>query len=240
VYRTLLAQSALAVLLCAALVTLCYFFVDRPVAFFVQQQQFHRFAILYWLQDWPPLLQTWAPVALAALAVRRALGPLRRWQRTLLAASVSLLVAVQCKDTLKYAFGRSWPDTWIDDNPSLLSNDVYGFHPFHGGMGYASFPSGHTTRTVAFVAVFWLAYPAWRWACVAATGAVAVGLIGMNYHFVGDIIAGGFVGGIVAAYTTTLCGLGRWGSLAAVGPSACASEEDHKPVVKAESAVRQR
>jgi membrane-associated phospholipid phosphatase len=237
VYRTLLARSALAVLLCAALVTLCYFFVDRPVAFFVQGQHFQRIAVLHWLQAWPPLLQTGAPVVLAALAVRRAVGPLRRWEWTVLAACVSLLVAVQCKDTLKYAFGRSWPDTWIDDNPSLLGDGAYGFHPFHGGAAYASFPSGHTTRTVAVLAVFWLAYPAWRWACATATGAVVLGLIGLNYHFVGDIIAGGFVGGIVAAYATALCGLGRRGPPAAERPVGCASEVDHKPVVKAESAL---
>jgi hypothetical protein len=29
----------------------------------------------------------------------------------------------------------------------------------------------------------------------------------MNYHFVGDVIAGGFVGGVVGAYTAYLGGL---------------------------------
>ena len=35
----------------------------------------------------------------------------------------------------------------------------------------------------------------------AGVPAVAVGLLGMDYHFVGDVIAGGFVGGIVGTYT---------------------------------------
>jgi hypothetical protein len=48
----------------------------------------------------------------------------------------------------------------------------------------------------------------WRWACGLASVAVAAGLLGMVYHFVGDVIAGGFVGGIVGAYTAHYTGLG--------------------------------
>ena len=32
--------------------------------------------------------------------------------------------------TLAYAFGRYWPDTWVHDNPSLIRDGAYGFHPF--------------------------------------------------------------------------------------------------------------
>jgi membrane-associated phospholipid phosphatase len=44
------------------------------------------------------------------------------------------------------------------------------------------------------IAVLWICYPRYRWLYALATAAVAVGLIGANYHFVGDVIAGGFVG----------------------------------------------
>src|SRR5262249_45727569 len=73
---------------------------------------------------------------------------------------------------------------------------------------YGSFPSGHTARTLAVAAVVWIAYPRWRWVCGLGSLAVAVGLLGMDYHFVGDVIAGGFVGGIVGAYTARYTGLG--------------------------------
>jgi hypothetical protein len=42
---------------------------------------------------------------------------------------------------------------------------------------------------------------------VLAAAAVVVGLIGMNYHFVGDVVAGGFAGAIVGVYVAHGFGL---------------------------------
>jgi hypothetical protein len=36
----------------------------------------------------------------------------------------------------------------------------------------------------------------------------------MNYHFVGDVVAGGFVGALVGVYMAHACGLGPDDSLA--------------------------
>jgi len=119
---------------------------------------------------------------------------LSRLQNCALLCSLSLIVAELTKAQLKLVFGRTWPDTFRDNNPSFLRDGVYGFNLFHGGHAYASFPSGHTAVTCAVISVLWVYYPAWRWLYVLAVLAVAVGLIGANYHFVSDVIAGGFVG----------------------------------------------
>lgn len=132
-------------------------------------------------------------------------GLLFRWARVLLALSVSIILADQFRESLSYVFGRYWPETWINNNPSLIENGAYGFHFFHEGSAYGSFPSGHAARIVALAAVIWIACPKWRWACIAASLAVCIGLLGMNYHFVGDVIAGAVVGGIVGAYTNAFC-----------------------------------
>jgi len=206
-YAKLLRRTLIALCLCAALVAACYFFVDRPVAYFVHDRRSGSDFVLKDLTYPPPVLEGWAPVVLAALMVRRAWGPFRRWEWALLAACVSLVLAEEFRGTVSFVAGRDWPGTWIDDNPSLLKDGAYGFHPFHRGSAYGSFPSGHTARTLAAAAVCWIAYPRWRWACVLASLAVAVGLIGMNYHFVSDVIAGGFLGAFVGTYTAHLCGL---------------------------------
>jgi membrane-associated phospholipid phosphatase len=199
-FRQISLRSLIAVLLCLALVLFCYFFLDQPVAFFVHEQDFAQYAVLKWLTYPPPILQAWVPVVLVALMLRRACGPFRRWEKALLAASVAMVLADQCRQTLAFGCGRYWPETWIDNNPSLIRDGAYGFHPFHSGTEYGSFPSGHTARTLAIAAVIWLAYPGWRWACIVASVAVSMGLLGMNYHFVGDVVAGGFVGAIVGTY----------------------------------------
>jgi membrane-associated phospholipid phosphatase len=208
-FLQLLRKTLAALLLCAALVLICYWLVDRRVAYYVHDQGFAGYAVLTWLTYPPPILQAWTPLVLAALMVRRAWGPFRRWELALLAACVSMVLADQFRQSLAYAFGRYWPETWVNDNPSLIQDGAYGFHPFHGGMAYGSFPSGHAARTLAVASVAWIAYPRWRWACVLASLSVAVGLLGTNYHFVGDVIAGGFVGGIVGTYTAHCTGLGE-------------------------------
>ena len=206
-FKRLLRGSLVAVLLGTILVALCYWFVDRPVSFFVHDHGFARYTILEWLDYPPPILQAWTPVVLVALMIRRAWGPFMRWELTLIAAGISVILADQFKQSLAIVAGRTWPETWMEDNPSLIRDGVSNFNPLHGGRGYESFPSGHTARTLAAAAVFWIAYPRWRWAAVAASLAVAVGLIGMNYHFVGDVVAGGFIGALVGTYTAYLCGL---------------------------------
>ena len=76
--------------------------------------------------------------------------------------SISLIVAETIKSQLKFAFGRLWPDTWVQNNPSFIHDGVYGFNLFHGGPGYASFPSGHTSATCAVILVVWIMYPKLR------------------------------------------------------------------------------
>jgi len=206
-FMHLLRRSTIALVACAAAVVVCYFYVDRPVALFVYRHESQRFDAWRWLTEPPPLVQSWSPLVLAALMVRRAWGPWARWQQVLLAACVSLIVADQARQSLGDVCGRYWPETWRDDNPSLIKNGAYGFHPFETGDDVGSFPSGHAARIVGFATVFWLAYPRsrWWWALLAAPMLVA--LVAMNYHFVGDVIAGSVLGAIVGAYATALASL---------------------------------
>ena len=211
-FKTLLARSATALVACALLVALCYFFVDRPVALFVHDHRLNRFELLRWLTYSPIVLEGMALIVLVLGAARLAWGPFSRVERTLFAAAVSLAVALAFKNSLKVAFGRYWPDTWVGNNPSLLQDGAYGFHPFHTGAAYESFPSGHTTRIVAVMAVAWVAFPGGRWLWVLACGSVVVGLLGMNYHFVGDVVAGAFVGSVTGRYAAHFFRLGGAGA----------------------------
>src|SRR5580658_10495109 len=83
-------------------------------------------------------------LGLAGLAALAGWRP-GHWARIVIACCIAVLVAINLKDQLKYAFGRTWPETWVNDNPSWIGNGTYGFWPFHKGAGWASFPSGHMT-----------------------------------------------------------------------------------------------
>lgn len=184
-----------AFLVTAAAVVVCYLYVDRPLAFFAHASLVPNRRYFDLLTRISEYLFVAAAVVFVLFGLRSLVtARWQKWQAVLLLTGVTLAVAETIKDELKFAFGRTWPETWINNNPSLIDTGVYGFNPFHGGAGYASFPSGHTTAVCAAAAVLWAAYPKLRplWAFVVAL--VVIGLIGADYHFVSDIVAGGFLG----------------------------------------------
>jgi len=200
----LLKATLRSIAICAVLVIVCYFLVDRPVAFFVHDQGVEKIAVFKWLTYPPPLVQTWSPLILAILIIRRALGAFNRWEWTLFVACVSLIVADEFRTSLGDLFGRYWPETWFDHNPSLIGTDTYGFHPFVTGDDIGSFPSGHAVRILGFASVWWISYPRSRFFLAIVSVPMLMSLIAMDYHFVGDVIAGSCVGGIVGRYASQL------------------------------------
>jgi membrane-associated phospholipid phosphatase len=171
-----------------------YQFLDRPIALVFYKTVAHPglFAKLTRLPDpfVPVAIITFVGLGLWNLSGR----PLSRFQKCAFLGSLSLIVAEATKAQLKFAFGRTWPDTWIHNNPSFLRDGIYGFNFFNGSAEYASFPSGHMAVTCAVISVLWLYFPAARALYTLAGLAVAIGLVGANYHFLSDVIAGAFVG----------------------------------------------
>jgi membrane-associated phospholipid phosphatase len=101
---------------------------------------------------------------------------------------------------LKHGFGRTWPETWVDNNPSWVTDRVFGFNWMHGGQGYQSFPSGHTARTMAPCAVLWVRMPRLKYLWMSLPLVVGLGLLGANFHFVSDCFGGALLG-VIAAHT---------------------------------------
>jgi len=213
-YRTLTKRVLLALLACTVAVVICYFWIDRPVAFYVYHHNWASVTVFKWLTYPPPIVQTYSPLVLALLMLRRGFGPLPSWQRTLFVACLSLLVADQFRQSLGDLFGRYWPETWINNNPSLIGTDTYGFHAFEAaktefkaGDDIGSFPSGHSARIAGFASVWWLVYPRSRSPLFVICAAMLFSLVAMDYHFVGDVVAGVTVGAIVGVYATCLAEL---------------------------------
>ena len=188
------------------LVVVSYLWIDRPLALLVHAHFARQTQTVV-----DPLARIPDPLVPAAVIVFVGLGlwvmrgrALPRLPATLVTASLSVTMTEAFKNQLKYLFGRTWPDTWSYNNPSFIHDSVYGFNWFHGGAAFASFPSGHMAATCAAVSVLWLGYPRFRLLYLAAALVVATTLIGANYHFLSDVIAGAFVGAWTGWMTTLL------------------------------------
>ncbi len=206
-YRRLLLRALVMTVLCIAAVLVCYFWIDRPVAFFVYRHQINTIRVFRWLTYPPPEVQNWSALILTILIVRRAWGPFLRWQKFLLVACISLIVADDFRISLGDVCGRYWPETWTHNNPSLIGTGAFGFHPFQRGDDIGSFPSGHACRILGFAMVWIIATPRSRTVqivVIVLCASMLVSLVAMNYHFVSDVIAGGTLGGIVATYAVHL------------------------------------
>ena len=188
------ARWTMALLLTALLVAISYQWLDRPIAYFAHAR-FHNEPLFVWLTQIPEVFAPLAVVAFIVLGLRALVErPLNRLEAVLLLCALSLVVATAIKNQLKFLFGRTWPETWVRDNPSLIRDGVYGFHPFHGGIGFESFPSGHTTGVTAVMSVLWICYPRFRILYALIVAVVLIGLIGADFHFLSDCIAGAFIG----------------------------------------------
>lgn len=192
-------KALLAVFLSILLIVLAMAFVDRPLSTW-SHDHWHGVEGFVWLTHIVDPIPGLAVLGLAGMGIAALLG----WRpgpkaRVAIAFCLATLVALAIKDQLKLAFGRTWPETWTNNNPSWIGNGAFGFFPFHGGRGWASFPSGHTTLMSAPMTVLWLAFRRWLWLWAGLVALVAVGLIGADYHWLSDIIAGaclGFASGV--------------------------------------------
>jgi membrane-associated phospholipid phosphatase len=209
-------------LLTGLALVISYVWLDRPIAL-LAHDQLARYDIFAKLTRIPEIIAPLLILAFAAIGLRvlsgralKAMGlralngrALPKLQTVVVLATLSLAVADAITDQLKFAFGRVWPETWMGNNPSFIRDHAYGFNPFHGGPGFAAFPSKHTAAICAVMSVLWICYPRFRPLYALAIAAVAAGLVGANYHFLGDVIAGGFVGISTGWLTIRLWELGQ-------------------------------
>jgi membrane-associated phospholipid phosphatase len=179
--------------------------VDRPLAILVNHLGLRDYP--YKLVQSPglsiPLASSlvFAVFGLAAILGRR----FSRLEWAILLCDISVLAAEAIKNQLKYVFGRTWPNSWGPEISSLIRDNVYGFHFFHQGQSYESFPSGHAAAVAAVMSVLWILCPKLRVMCTICIGAADAGLVLLNLHFVSDVVAGTFVGVSTGMFTVALC-----------------------------------
>lgn len=196
----------LTLIIVALAVVISFYWIDQPLALFIHNHLPYNARSLTVPATKVPNPLTWlATITFVALGLCDFSGqPLSRLSAAALACSVSLMAAELIKNNLKFMFGRTWPESWVQSYPSFIRDGVYGFNWFHGGNAYHAFPSGHMTAICAVVSVLWIFYPRFKIIYVAVALAGLLVLVGLNFHFLSDAIAGAFVGVSMGVMTTQL------------------------------------
>ena len=204
----LLKSTLLSFFFCSLLITVCYTWLDPIIALWVNQHHNFNEFLFFEYFTYIANLTVWATALyylyFSVIFAARKENP-SSFQLPFLNIANSVALSIFMKDALKFVFGRYWPNTWNNNNISLIHDHAYGFHFFHSGVPYQSFPSGHTTIVVAAATSIWITYPRgpWRYLALLAALLTIIGLLAKNYHFLGDCIAGAWVGFTVASYVTT-------------------------------------
>ena len=191
-----------ALVLCTVAVVVAILFIDRPLALFLYHPYGHPKVdlVLHAVTVIVPL-GALAPFLCGVFAFAGRTPP--AWLATAGLCGFSLMWAlVTDLILLKPLFGRENIEKLYKDPP------FYGFHPFHGTME-SSFPSGHAAAIASVCAVLWLLHSRLRWPSLALAALISVCLVFSNWHFVGDVLAGLFVGGTAGLMTARLWQAGR-------------------------------
>ena len=169
--------------------------LDRPIAFFVHDMFGSRQIVGDLGRSHVLSISLISAIIFLICGISAIMGRrFSKWETTIILCDISALAVFAVKDELKFFFGRTWPDSWGPDTMSLIRDNAYGFHFFHSGKSFESFPSGHAAVIAAVMSVLWILHPRLRglWAiCVIAAD---IGLVAVNIHFLSDVVAGSFVG----------------------------------------------
>src|SRR4029077_6842650 len=185
----------------AMAVVACVIWFDRPIAL-LAYEWFGRHRAVQHLAGTPGFFGPLVVLGFAVLLVRWFLA--RRFGTIDIVANlciIALAIAEPLKGWLKFVFGRTWP---AYGQPSFIFEAAYGFHPFHGGPDFESFPSGHSAAVCAVAVILWTYLPIIRAFCAATVAAILAALVAGDFHFLSDIIAGAFVGISLSALVVNL------------------------------------
>ena len=170
-------------------------YVDRPIAML----SYHVIGHLMIVQEFAGTPSFFGPLEIFILFIllfrRIALYKLAYADAVLVLCEASLLATKLSVSHMKYVFGRTWP---LHGHPSFLIDGVYGFNFFASGRQFEAFPSGHTASICALAGVLWVTYPRFRPLYVVGAAGMAITLVAGDFHFLSDVLAGGFLGISVA------------------------------------------
>lgn len=176
------------------LIFVSYYWIDIPLVDWAVRHQLRHYVWLQQLQQLPEFFPQVAFIGIILVGVHACWSRSSKLERAVFYTSLSYVLSNFLTKVAKIIFARTWPATWVNNNPSWIRDHVYGFFWFVDDPGYRSFPSGHTSAMLAVAFAIGYFYPRTRWIAALLCGMVIVGLISQYHHFLSDIIAGAYLG----------------------------------------------
>jgi membrane-associated phospholipid phosphatase len=182
-------------LIVVALVLVLYCFADKDsFIFFDKAHHTAYYYIFFIMQGFVDILISLIPYAFIYLLIMFFIKRFYNFEHFMFFAIASVFFSSVFVDFLKRIADWYFGIPFIKNDLSLVRNNTHRFLFFRGDLTDTSFISGHAAVVFAAMAVLWMMHPKWRWFSVVSCTVVVVGLLGCNFHFPGDIIAGAFIG----------------------------------------------
>jgi membrane-associated phospholipid phosphatase len=128
--------------------------------------------------------------------------------------SLISFITLWIKNKLKLTLGRNWPQNWAESGPngSLINNNKFGFNFSTSNQWVGSCPSGHITfLSMSIISIHLLFYnngyplkTISHMATILIMITMTACLVILNYHYLGDCLAGLTLGSFISYYGIAL------------------------------------
>jgi membrane-associated phospholipid phosphatase len=190
-------QFILSLMLVSIFCVISYFFLDQPVALFMAGKTHSNISLSsFSITDNLTNIAYFITLIIMAIYVLfRFLNIQNRFIEISGVLCLGVVTAFFIKNQLQLLFGRISPRYGSYEELNFVRKKaLYGFH----FMQMGSFPSGHMVIFTCLFLLFSFYYPKVRKLCYVLLSILAFLLVYDNYHFLSDVVAGTYLGAIIA------------------------------------------
>lgn len=164
--------------------------IDKNLADWLHVNGFDHFLVLnHFTQNSPQIIGLFSVVILLIVPIDKSYG---RKIILVVIGLIVLYVALKLKTELKCIFGRNWPlfclGEWAANSSPFKNNYGINFNWHSSWAG--TLPSGHATFISLVSLMMVRLYPRFMRYYIAYTCILIICLVWLNYHFLGDCLAG--------------------------------------------------
>ncbi len=173
-------------------------FIDKPLAIFIHNHGFDQLMYFRFITENLSIIYEITAILLILIS---------SFEKHLLSklgftvyCILIILVTASIKTKFKIYLGREWVKTWSKAPISLINDNIYGFYGRHPNNWQGSYPSGHTSLVSVISFILLIIYPKYKYIWISLILVIIAALIILDFHFLGDCLAGIALGGIMSYY----------------------------------------